>query len=203
MTISIFSIEDPRIDNDLWTELSLFDDSEVKFSSDLKDKHSFKELLKLPKLDIIKVNSKNDHNYVNFNTNSYKKTIMTTNFKKDSIWTNKFLEKWYLNSGYMVSDESNKDMITYSFKRSSGVENNLLMLLCQDFLNDDNSRMSLSKSSLKRANLDKFTYLCCFSKAHKNIFGKDNTNVSEECFLLPFTKLFKNDKKHLNIVNPK
>lgn len=199
--LSIFSIEDPRIDNDLWTELSLFDDSEVKFSSDLKDKHSFKELLKLPKLDIIKVNSKNDHNYVNFNTNSYKKTIMTTNFKKDSIWTNKFLEKWYLNSGYMVSDESNKDMITYSFKRSSGVENNLLMLLCQDFLNDDNSRMSLSKSSLKRANLDKFTYLCCFSKAHKNIFGKDNTNVSEECFLLPFTKLFKNDKKHLNTYN--
>ena len=126
---------------------------------------------------------------------------MTTEFKEDSIWTNKFLEKWYLNSGYMVSDKSNKDMITYSFKKSSKVENNLLMLLCQKFLNDDNSRMSLSKSSLKRANLDKFAYLCCFSKAHENIFGKDNKNVSKECLLLPFTKLFKNNNKYLSTYN--
>lgn len=199
--LSIFSIEDPSIDRDLWTNLSLFNDSEVKFSSDIKDKHSFKKLLKFSKLDIIKVNSKNNLNYVDFNTSSHKKTIMTTDFKKDSIWTNEFLEKWYLDSGYMVSDESNKDMITYSFKKSSKLENNLLMLLCQNFLNDDNSRMSLSKSSLKRANLDKFTYLCCFSQAHKNIFGKDNTNVSKECLLLPFTKLFKNDNKYLNTYN--
>ena len=107
-----------------------------------------------------------------------------------------FIEDWYQESGVMVEETKNDNKHYYLTKK--GNENNLIMLFAQEFLDGNSPRMTLTSEILERANLEKFSYLCCSSLAHHNILGRENRNYTEDSLLLPFAKFVDNETQYIN-----
>ena len=110
------------------------------------------------------------------------------------------MREWHLKSGYIIT-ETNDNFIKNKLTKSKTEENNLAILMCQEFMYDENTRMSLSKSYLENIGLEELSYLCCSSQAHYNILGKENDSILEESIILPFVKFTKNGNKYINNYN--
>ena len=193
--LHMFEIKNTSYDN-LWTNLKLFRKSGTKKSSDIKIDLQFNQLLKLDKLTLIDSRGYNRGSYTNFDAKKISNTIVIDGFNPNSYWVRSFIEKWYIDSGLMIKKEQKNDMYYYFTKEGSS--NNLIMLFAQEFIDNNDTRMTLTSEVLKRADLERFSYLCCSSQAHHNILGRENRNYKEDSLLLPFTNFIENETQYIS-----
>ena len=193
--LHMFEIKHTKYD-EKWTNLKLFDESQTKTSSNIVDKIIFKDLLQLQELILINASGYANESYKNFEAENTSNTIMTTGFNLNSYWMRVFVEEWYQDSGTMTEETRNGDKYCHFTKE--GDENNLIMLFAQEFVEGNSPRMTLTSEILERADLERFSYLCCSSLAHHNILGRENRNYTEDSLLLPFAKFVDNETDYIN-----
>ena len=191
----MFEIKHTKYDGQ-WRNLKLFPEFRTKTSSNIVDKLKFADLLKLKELTIVDSRGYGNESYTDFASENTSSTIITTSFNLNSYWMRKFVEKWYIDSGLMTSEDNNTDKHYYFTKECNG--NNLIMLFAQEFIEGNSPRMTLTSEILERADLGKFSYLCCSSLAHHNILGRENRNYTEDSLLLPFAKFVENETQYIN-----
>ena len=193
--LHMFEIKNTKHDGQ-WRNLKLFSEFQTKTSSNIADKLTFADLLQLKQLTIIDSRGYGNEAYTEFSSENTSNTIITNGFNLNSYWMRNFIEDWYQESGVMVEETKNDNKHYYLTKK--GNENNLIMLFAQEFLDGNSPRMTLTSEILERANLEKFSYLCCSSLAHHNILGRENRNYTEDSLLLPFAKFVDNETQYIN-----
>lgn len=193
--LHMFEIKNSKHDGQ-WRNLKLFSEFQTKTSSNIADKLTFADLLQLKELTIIDSRGYPNKAYTNFDSKNTSNTIVTTGFNLNSYWMRIFTEEWYQDSGIMIEETKNSDKHYHFTKKGDG--NNLIMLFSQEFLESNSPRMTLTSEILERADLEKFSYLCCSSLAHHNILGRENRNYTEDSLLLPFAKFVDNETDYIN-----